>query len=165
MDKTGLKNAEPEIFSSVAEFLNSLLPLTSFHCIRNCIFWARDVNIKDQSENRRKRLHFFATPNNSTFAFGFCVCNHASSTTPLQHKVKFKKFSLSTYPLLKKLETSDHSCYMLPFYKPNKKLFCGTSPFGQFRNKKTSFECTVSKSIFFGQNMLVRQHEVHWVQF
>ena len=72
LDKTGLKNAEPEIFSSVAEFLNSLLPLTSFHCIRNFIFWAGDVNIKNQSENRRKRLHFFATPNNSTFAFGFC---------------------------------------------------------------------------------------------
>ena len=137
MDKTGLKNAEPEIFSSVAEFLNSLLPLTSFHCIRIFIFGLEMSISRINLKTVEKYFTFFATPNNFTFAFGFCVCNHASSTTPLQ-QVKFKKFSLSTYPLLKKLETSDHSCYMLPFYKPNKKLFCGTSPFGQFRTKKTS---------------------------
>ena len=69
MDKTGLKNAEPEIFSSAAEFLNSLLPLTSFHCIRNFIFWAGDVNIKDQYENRRKRLHLFCHAKQ----FYFCI--------------------------------------------------------------------------------------------
>ena len=165
MDKTGLKNAEPEIFSSVAEFLNSLLLLSSLHCIRISSFKLEMSISRINMKTIKKDFTFIATPNNFTFAFGFCVCNHASSTTPLQPKVKFNKFSLSTYPLLKKLETSDHSCYMLPFYKPNKKLFCGTSPLRQFRTKETSFECTVSKSIFFGQNILVRPHEVHLVQF
>ena len=32
---------------------------------------------------------------------------------------------------------------------------------GQFRTKKTSFQQTVSRLIFFGQNMLDRSHEVH----
>lgn len=36
---------------------------------------------------------------------------------------------------------------------------------GQFRVKKTSFERTVSKLIFLGQNMLVRPHGVHQGQF
>ena len=33
LDKTGLKNAEPEIFTSVAEFLNSFLLFSSLHCV------------------------------------------------------------------------------------------------------------------------------------
>ena len=148
MDKTGLKNAEPEIFSSVAEFLNSLLLLSSLHCIRISSFKLEMSISRINMKTIKKKTSPFCHTKQFYFCIWFCVCNHASSTTPLQPKVKFNKFSLSTYPLLKKLETSDHSCYMLPFYKPNKKLFCGASPFGQFRNKKTSFECTVSKSIF-----------------
>ena len=71
----------------------------------------------------KKKTSPFCHTKQFYFCIWFCVCNHASSTTPLQPKVKFKKFSLSTYSLLKKLETSDHSCYMLPFTSPTKNCF------------------------------------------
>ena len=119
LDKTGLKNAEPEIFTSVAEFLNSFLLFSSLHCVELELSISR-INLKTIKVD----ITFFAT-----CACVFCFCSHASPTTPLQPKLMFKKFSLSTSPSLKKVGTSYHSSCMLSFYEPSKKLFCGPTPF------------------------------------